>query len=192
MNIKLVILIVLFVTSGVFYYNIKTNTANNNSVLTATVARVIDGDTVQLKSGMRIRLLGINTPEKNMPFDIRATLFLRNLIQNKTVKLETHGKGKYGRTLAYIFLDGKNVNKEMLSQGLATLYYYNHDKYYNSFVQAERSARLKKINLWKESPNSRCIKIVQFKVTEPEKLVDRKSTRLNSSHTDISRMPSSA
>jgi len=116
-------------------------------------------------------LLGVNAPEKNMSFDIRATVFLRKMIQNKTVKVEAHGTGKYGRTLAYLFLDGKNVNKEMLSQGLATLYYYNPDKYYNSFVQAEKSARLSGKNYWKKSPDSKCIRVVLLKVTEPEKLI---------------------
>ncbi len=171
MKTKLIILIILIVTSGVFYYNINNQKMGDSVVKNAIVARVIDGDTVVLGNGIRIRLLGINTPEKNMSFDIRATVFLRKMIQNKTVKVESHGLGKYGRTLAYLFLDGKNVNEEMLSQGLATLYYYKPDKYYNSFVQAEKSARLSGKNYWEKSPDSECIKVVLLKVTEPEKLI---------------------
>jgi len=73
--------------------------------------------------------------------------------------------------LAYVFVDGRNLNREILEIGLGTLYYYEEDSHYEEFKRAEEFARLNKIGLWKESSNAYCLKIVEFKTDEPEKLV---------------------
>lgn len=165
METKTIIIIALFIISGIFYYQISGTTTNSKIF---QVDRVIDGDTLKLTNGQTVRLKGINTPEKSMPFSNEATIFLKN-IENKSVKIKSYGVDKYGRTLAYIFLDNKNINKEILLRGLGTLYYYGEDDYYSEFKKAEKLARLNKKGLWKESSNTNCIELIELKYKEQPK-----------------------
>lgn len=175
MKVKLVILAILFITSGIFYYNLTgaETSGINKKIENAVVSRVIDGDTVKLEDGRTIRLLGINTPEKSMPFSEEATELLNQMVQGKSVKIESYGLDKYDRTLAYLFVENKSVNKEILVKGLATLYFYDKDDYYNEFEWAEKFARLSELGLWKKSSDEECITMTQLKSSEPEKLMLR-------------------
>lgn len=94
------------------------------------VSRVIDGDTVLLDNGQRIRLLGINAPEishRNKPAElggIRAKDYLNKVLLKRLIHLEydVERRDHYGRQLAHIYLDnGEHVNVAMLRLGLATL-----------------------------------------------------------------------
>ena len=168
MNIKPLIIAILFITSGLFYYNLTDATPTSE---TFQVFKVIDGDTIELSTSQRVRLKGINTPESSMQFFQEAKEFLEFLIQNKSIQLENHGTDKYGRILAYIFISNKNINKEILQQGLATLYYYGKDSHYEELKQAEEFARLNQKGLWGKSSNAKCLGIIEFKTDEPERLV---------------------
>ena len=167
MNPKPIIILILFITSGIFYYQITDATPATE---TFQVQRIVDGDTIDLSTGQRVRLKGINTPESSMPYHSEAKSFLQNLAQNKSVQLESYGTDKYGRTLAYIFLDDKNINKQILQQGLGTLYYYEPDIHYEELKQAEEFARLNQKGLWQKSPDANCIELIELKTDEPEKL----------------------
>ena len=166
MNKKITIIAILFITSAIFYYNITDPTPTQ----TFQVSRIIDGDTIKLSDGPIVRLLGINTPEKSMPLHTEAKNYLTTLIQNKSGQVESHDIDKYSRTLAYIFLDDKNINKQILQQGLATLYYYEKDQHYKELKQAEEFARLNQKGLWQKSPDSNCIELIELKTDDPEKL----------------------
>ena len=98
----------------------------------ARVRRVIDGDTIELHDGRRVRYLGIDTPEVRRrdgtrlvvdpePFGKTATAFNRRLVEGQRVRLEldvqTHDR--FGRLLAYVYVDGTMVNEELLRAGLA-------------------------------------------------------------------------
>jgi len=168
MLIKQIIIAILFLASGLFYYQITEPTINPQ---TTQVLKIIDGDTIKLSNHQIFRLLGINTPEKNQLYYQEAKQFLTTLIQNKTIQIETRGIDKYGRTLGYIFLNNQNINTKILENGLATLYYYNKDHHYDELQQAEEQARLNQIGLWKKSPNTNCVKILKFKTSEPEILI---------------------
>lgn len=176
MQTKHIIFALLFLTSTIYYYNLTDPTAN---LQTAQVTKIIDGDTLKTDNNQTLRLLGINTPEKNQPFYQEAKQLLTNLVANKPIQIESKGQDKYHRTLAYIFttepaqLDAKsypagNINAQILQQGLATLYYYDKDHHYKELKQAEEFARLNSLGIWKKSPNSNCIEITQFKTDEPE------------------------
>lgn len=101
--------------------------------LNTTVSRVIDGDTIELGSGEKIRLICINTPEKNELGYENATEFLKSLVLNKQVRLETDktDKDKYKRLLRYIYViqDNKEifVNKEIVQKGYGVIYRYDID-----------------------------------------------------------------
>ncbi len=90
----------------------------------ATVERVIDGDTVELKSGETVRLLGINAPERNEYLYSEAKETLRDFIEGKEVFLgrDEEEMDRYGRLLRYVFLGSENMNVFMVREGLATIY----------------------------------------------------------------------
>ncbi len=130
------------------------------------ITRVIDGDTI-VAGNETIRLLGINTPERKDYLYNEANEFLNASVFNKTVYLD-FGKretDKYGRTLAYIFLDGKNINLELVEEGYANPYFLEgKDKYYGKFFQAWNKCIEKNQNLCEKSVDecSRCIILKKF------------------------------
>lgn len=135
-----------------------------NDIEYAKVIRIIDGDTIVVENGTHIRLLGINTPEKNEFYYQEAKDSLNNLISNKTIKLE-YGKDKtdlYGRTLAYIFLDDKNVNLEIVENGLANPYIYDIDKYTQSIRNAWINCIKENKNLCEKSKD-KCADCIELK-----------------------------
>jgi micrococcal nuclease len=84
----------------------------------AETLRVVDGDTFVL-NGERVRILGIDAPEKNQPYGHEATQMLRALLADP-VTLERKGKDRYGRTLAHVYTArGVDVGGRMLAQGYA-------------------------------------------------------------------------
>ena len=123
---------------------------------TAQIQRVIDGDTVVTNSNEHIRLLGINTPEKGEFIYDGAKSFLESLVLNKTVTLEfvKDKYDKYNRTLAYVFLDDKNVNAMMVENGYANYYFYSGlDKYSSSLKDAWETCMQSNKNLCEKSTN---------------------------------------
>jgi micrococcal nuclease len=88
---------------------------------TAPVVSVLDGDTLEVLNGHhaeRIRLSGIDCPEKGQAFGNRAKQAASALAFGKEVTLQTHGLDKYKRTLADVILpDGMNLNQELVRQG---------------------------------------------------------------------------
>lgn len=141
---------------------------------TAIVSEVIDGDTIRLDSGLYVRLIGINAPEKGEPYYNTAKNRLKTTVEGKTVILEKDkdDKDRYGRLLRYIFLDGKNINVELAKEGLAIVYILEKNiKYETELIQAEKIAKNKRINIWSlskklshrnETCDNRCIRISYF------------------------------
>ena len=124
---------------------------------TAAVKRVIDGDTVELTTSEKIRLIGVDTPETKDPrkpvqyFGKEATAFTQRLVEGKRVRLEydQQRQDKYGRTLAYVYLDdGTFVNAEIIRQGYGFAYTRFPFTYLEQFRQLEREAREAKRGLW--------------------------------------------
>lgn len=122
------------------------------------VSRVIDGDTVILENGERVRLIGVDTTEKSHPlklveyFSNESTQFTKQLLEGKEVRLEydKEKRGKYGRLLAYIYLmDGTFVNAEIIKQGYGFAYTKYPFKFIDSFISLEKEAENKKRGYWK-------------------------------------------
>lgn len=120
-----------------------------------TVSRVIDGDTVDIDPGIevlssRIRLLGIDTPERSQPFYREAGESLEGLIRGKQIFLESDQSNadRYGRLLRYIIIDNKNINVEMVRLGYAKAYMYKGLKYESKILFAEEDARMNKRGIW--------------------------------------------
>jgi micrococcal nuclease len=97
----------------------------------AKVLNVVDGDTVdvsidlglQIHSIQRIRLYGIDTPERGQPGFSEATDRLKQLILNKNVLIKTYKISKYGQYLGEIMFDEMNINQMMITEGHAKKYF---------------------------------------------------------------------
>ncbi|WP_299988288.1 thermonuclease family protein [uncultured Pontibacter sp.] len=118
------------------------------------VVGVKDGDTFELlRNGQTItvRLLGVDTPEKNQAYGQRAKQFASDLAFGKNVRLIEHNKDRYGRTVGTIILpDGRNLNEELVREGFAWHYTaYSKDK---TLANLEADARRFKRGLWQD-PN---------------------------------------
>jgi len=85
---------------------------------------VVDGDTLDVSGVGRIRLVGIDTPETGQPGFQNATDFVKSKCLGKTVYLDiddAKNKDKYGRILAVVYVDGYNINQELLKRGYAQI-----------------------------------------------------------------------
>jgi Micrococcal nuclease (thermonuclease) homologs len=118
----------------------------------AVVTRVIDGDTIEIAGGHRVRYIGIDTPERGEPYYLEALKANRNLVEGKMVRLEkdVEDKDKYGRLLRYVYVDGMMVNAELVRAGYAYSYSYAPNlRYQVCFLQLEREARGQGRGLWR-------------------------------------------
>jgi micrococcal nuclease len=124
------------------------------------VTRVYDGDTVKAEGydiEIKVRLLGIDAPETSkskrdpgQPYSQQAKKHLAGLILNKVVEIKGYGLGPYNRILGVIYLDGKNINLEMVKAGLAEVYQGKPPKGFDSkpYLQAEKEAKAAKRGMW--------------------------------------------
>lgn len=125
-----------------------------------SVKWVVDGDTVVLVDGQKVRYIGINAPElqhadhKAEPYGEAAKQFNATLVNRKKVRLEFDQErfDQYRRQLAYIFLtNGIFVNAEILSNGYAYFLWYRPNlKYASVLLQSQRSAMTAKRGIWQD------------------------------------------
>lgn len=118
---------------------------------------VVDGDTIRLDQNETLRLIGIDAPETQDPrktvqyFGKESSDFVKRLVEGKRVRLEYDQTrtDKYGRTLAYVYLeDGTFLNSEIIKQGYGLAYIKYPFKYLEEFLLIEREARTTAVGLW--------------------------------------------
>lgn len=123
------------------------------SAIPLKVTRIIDGDTVVLSNDVHVRLIGIDSPEKNNCFASEATKLTENLILNKTITLKTDidDLDQYGRTLGYVYTsDGTLINQKLLELGAGEYFYDNQNiKYQKEFITAATTAHNQSLGMWK-------------------------------------------
>lgn len=133
------------------------------------VTRVIDGDTFETETGEKIRLIGINAPEISDLFGLEAKQYLSELIENKTVELQTDNisneRDRYQRLLRYVILDGIDINKKMISDGFAFAYLKYHFSYSSDYEQAQIQARETNKGIWGGSMKETINKVQEKKQT---------------------------
>jgi micrococcal nuclease len=126
------------------------------------VERVIDGDTIVLDGHVRVRLIGVDTPETVHPhkpvetLGPEATQFTRSLVDDRDVTLgfDRERRDRYGRVLAYVYVDGKLVNEEIIRAGFSraeTRYKFARAMALR-FQQAEDEAREAGRGIWSLAP----------------------------------------
>ncbi|MBR1702590.1 MAG: thermonuclease family protein [Lachnospiraceae bacterium] len=158
------ITIILLLTAKLMLYMQPPNLSEPIKVI-----RVIDGDTIEISGNVTVRLIGIDTPESVHPDEKRnsdygkiASAWTSDLLTGKFVQLEydIEQTDTYGRTLAYVYLDGEMVNEILLRKGLArTMTIPPNTKYARHFQELEQEAKKNNVGLWanyyKEDTNER-------------------------------------
>lgn len=124
------------------------------SQIKGKVIKITDGDTFVLLTGskeqIKIRLHGIDAPEKKQDYGTVSKNYLSNLVFKKDIIIEYKNRDRYGRRIGIAFMEGVNVNEKMLSEGMAW-----HFKKYDTNSQwsvLESKAKEEKKGLWSQ-PN---------------------------------------
>lgn len=118
-------------------------------VFTAEVIAVLDGDTLLVSRGgkpIKLRLAGIDAPEKAQPYGTASQKSLAELVMRKQVQVESRAVDDYGRFVAMVGIAGLNVNHEQVRRGLAWEYSRFHSD--RGLVQLQREAQLARRGLW--------------------------------------------
>jgi len=136
----------------------------SGSQKTGKVQRVIDGDTLELEDGKRVRYLMIDTPETKKPgtpvqcYGPEAFAFNKLMVENKQITMipDKEATDKYGRELYFIFLNGANtadvnqsLNAELVKKGYArTVSYSPNTTYKKEFEALQLEAQKNKLGVW--------------------------------------------
>ncbi|MCR4323913.1 MAG: thermonuclease family protein [Nanoarchaeota archaeon] len=121
-----------------------------------SVVEVSDGDTLKLSDGKTFRLYGVNAPEVKEPLFEEAKAFTENLVLGKEISFEqeeNYKVDKFGRTLGYVFVDGVNLNIELVRNGFARVVLYEKRakiKYQDELLSAEKSAKDLRLGIWRK------------------------------------------
>jgi len=120
---------------------------------TGKVVGVTDGDTITVlvnKTPVKIRLYGIDAPEKKQAFGTASKKYLSGLIFGKIVTVKSTGTDRYGRTIAWIYSGETCINEEMIRAGYA--WHYKQFSNEETLASLEQEARTKEKGLWSQ-PN---------------------------------------
>jgi len=125
-------------------------------LISGRVVSVADGDTITVLDANnvqhKIRLAGIDAPEKSQAFGQRSRESLAELVANRSVVVETNKQDRYGRYVGKVLVDGQDVNVEQIRRGLAWFYrQYEQelsDSDRRSYDRAEIEARESRRGLW--------------------------------------------
>jgi endonuclease YncB( thermonuclease family) len=137
--------------SDAFNEAIPANSAPPDYDLWGRVVRVADGDTVSIldesKTQHKIRLFGIDTPERDQTYGATASRALADLISGENVGIEQKDIDDYGRTVGVIYHRGVNINVAMVAGGHAW-WYRRHASSEVALESAEAEAKANKLGLW--------------------------------------------
>lgn len=122
------------------------------------VKRVYDGDTIELDDGRKIRLVGVDAPEVESPysdeepFGKESKRFLEKFLFGKKVYIKVGAVqyDKYGRTLAFVYMDDILVNGHIIKNGWARAYIRFNYKHKDLFLAYEKEAKARGIGMWKK------------------------------------------
>lgn len=138
--------------------SIRVDTAELAAMTKAKVARVIDGDTIELEGDEKVRLIGVDTPETKHPskpveyYGKEASEFTKAQLEGREVYLayDVQRRDRYGRTFAYVYLpDGTFFNAELVRQGYAHILTIPPNvKHADLFLRLQRAAREASRGLW--------------------------------------------
>ena len=130
----------------------------------SNVAKVVDGDTITMSNGEKVRLLQIDTPElaSKECYGNEARIALVKLLnQSGKVNLTADSRldkiDRYGRSLRYVFIGKTNLNLKLVEIGAAAPYFYRSEKgvYAAQILKAAQTAQKLGLGLWSACPGTR-------------------------------------
>ena len=113
------------------------------------VVSIHDGDTItvlQDKRQIKVRLYGIDAPELEQSYGKKSKRFLADLIAGEAVEVEENGKDRYKRTIGSIYLNGVDINAQMVENGYAWAY----RKFSKRYAPQESKAKKQRLGLWQD------------------------------------------
>ena len=125
-------------------------TSEVDYVLTGEVVSVIDGDTIDLVSGAvryQVQLFGIDAPELGQTFGEHVRLYLLDVVESQTVRVEVHGKDQFGAILGELFVNQVSINELMLTDGYT--WAINGIRANQNWPGLEQLARDQSFGLWR-------------------------------------------
>lgn len=149
MKLPIVILLLCSTWVGALY----------GETLEGKVVGISDGDTITVlnsaKTQHKIRLAGIDAPEKAQAFGVRSKQHLSDLVFGKSVSVDWNKTDKYGRTIGKVVVNGQDANLSQVQAGLAW-HYKQYEKEQSapdrsSYAQAEIDAKARRLGLWHDA-----------------------------------------
>lgn len=117
---------------------------------TGTAIKIADGDTFTLlthdKKLIRVRLYGIDCPERSQPFGYESSQFTAKQLKGRIVRVEQKYKDRYNRVVGMVYMGNRNLNTNLLKAGLAW-HYTTYDKN-KKWAKLENRARISRKGLW--------------------------------------------
>ena len=117
--------------------------------ISGKVVSIHDGDTITIlqdKQQIKVRLFGIDAPELKQPYGKKSKQFLANLIASEVVEVEENGKDRYKRAIGTIYLNGTDINAQMVESGYAWAY----RKFSKKYTAQESKAKKQGLGLWRD------------------------------------------
>lgn len=133
------------------------------------VTRVIDGDTFEIETGEKVRLIGINAPEITDIFGQEAKVHLSQILEGQTIDLVadkiSNDRDRYNRLLRYVIFNGIDINKKMLLDGYAFAYLKYHFEKESEYKIAQLDGNKNKNGIWGDINKENVKKQPQVKMT---------------------------
>lgn len=175
-SLIIAILITGLLASSLFIISSISKNADKRSSI--TVARVIDGDTIETSDGRTLRLLNINSPEKNSPPHILSKNYLSSFV-NKSLEMEISGSDKYHRLLVRLY-SPEYINKDLVENGLVSKFLVSGSEL-KSFAQAEEKAISEGKGIWSHSSYYGCFS-TQINKNEEFVVIENQCPTINMNH----------
>ena len=148
----------LFLPFLIIFLNFLVGNVNAENILQGKVVRVADGDTITIldinNTQHKIRLQGIDAPEKAQAFGEKSKQSLYDMVHGKTVQVFFTKNDKYGRIVGKVFLDTQDICHQQIKSGLAWHYKKYQDEQpeedQSAYSTSELTAKRQRLGLWSE------------------------------------------
>jgi endonuclease YncB( thermonuclease family) len=146
---------VRFFSTFLLFFLLFSSTAQSSTTFTGKVVNVADGDTITVltvgNQSVKVRLAGIDCPEGGQAFGNKAKQFLAAKVAGKRVRIVPESTDRYGRTIGMVFLNGLNVNEQIIANGYGWVYrQYCTASHCDGWLKKEAAARKAKLGLWRD------------------------------------------
>jgi len=142
------------IVRSILFFTLILPSLSFSQTITGKVVSVADGDTITIlnnRQQTKIRLYGIDCPEKSQPFGKKAKKLTSSLTYRKSVSVDVYDIDKYGRSVGVVYAGNVNVNEEIIRNGYAWQYRkYCKESFCDSWLRIEEDARNSRVGLWQD------------------------------------------